>query len=73
MTYGTTERELRERYAATAPTMYTREEIVTKIKRLDPNTIIKPRQSTRTLATMLAWILFPSRRKKARSKETSKS
>ncbi|NJN66709.1 MAG: hypothetical protein HC884_08300 [Chloroflexaceae bacterium] len=73
MTYGATERELRERYAAAAPAVYTREEIIAKIRRLDPETDIKPRHSTRTLAIMLAWILFPPKRRKSRSKEADPS
>ncbi|NJN68604.1 MAG: hypothetical protein HC884_18790 [Chloroflexaceae bacterium] len=64
MQYGMRLTEMRRRYAATAPKVYSREEIIAKIRRLAPDAVIRPEESTRSLATRLAWILFPSVRRK---------
>ncbi|NJN65211.1 MAG: hypothetical protein HC884_00115 [Chloroflexaceae bacterium] len=56
---GMSEQELRRRYAATAPKVYARDEIIAKIRRLSPDAVIRPHTSTHRLATILAWILFP--------------
>lgn len=62
MTYGMPVREMRWRYASMAAKVFTREELVAKINLLDPTISITQRISTRRLAHLLAWILFPPER-----------
>lgn len=62
MVYGMPVREMRWRYAHMAAKVFPRDELVAKINLLDPSAEMTHRISTRRLANLLAWILFPPER-----------